>query len=51
MYNHYGARKEDAFQERAINTDVLLDIPTDALLVEYAGFKNYVGQQKVALLE
>ena len=34
------------FQERTVTTDALLDVPIDALLIEYAGFKNYVAQQK-----
>ena len=51
LYNHYGRRKEDTFQERTVTTDALLDVLIDALLIEYAGFKNYVARQKVALSE
>ena len=51
MHNHYCTRKEDMFQERTVTTDALLDVPIDALLIEYAGFKNYVAQQKWALSE
>ena len=51
LYNHYGTRKEDTFQERTITTEALLDVPIDTLLIEYARFKNYIAQQKVALLE
>ena len=51
MYNHYGTRKADTFQERTVTTEALLDVPIDALLIEYAGFKNYVAKQKVALSE
>ena len=51
LYNHYGTRKEDMFQERTVTTDALLDVPIDALLIEYARFKNYVAQQKLAPLE
>ena len=51
LYNHYGTRKEDTLQERTVTTDALLDVPIDALLIGYAGFKNYVAQQKIALLE
>ena len=39
------------FQERTIITDALLDVSINALLIEFAEFKNYVAQQKVALLE
>ena len=39
FYKHYGTRKEDTFQERSVNTDALLDVPMDALLIEYAGFR------------
>ena len=39
------------FQERTVTTDALLDVPIDALLIEYARFKNYVAQQKLAPLE
>ena len=49
MYNHCSTRKEDTFQEITVTTDTLLDVPIDALLIEYARFKNYVAQQKVAL--
>ena len=38
-------------QKRTVTTDTLLDIPIDALLIENARFKNYLAQQKVALLE
>ena len=38
-------------QKRTVTTDTLLDVPIDALLIEYARFKNYLAQQKVALLE
>ena len=51
LYSHYGTRKEDTFQERTITTEALLDVPVNKLLIEYAGFKNYVTQQKVALSE
>ena len=51
LYNHYGTRKEDTLQERTITIDALLDVPIDALLIGYAGFKNYVAQQKLALSE
>ena len=51
LYNHYGTRKENTFQERTVTTDALLDVPIDAILIEYAGFENYVAQQKAALSE
>ena len=51
LYNHYDTRKEDTFQERTVTTEALLDVPIDALLIEYARFVNYVAQQKVALPE
>ena len=38
-------------QKRTVTTDTLLDVPIDALLIEYARFKNYLAQHKVALLE
>ena len=38
-------------QKRTVTTDTLLDVPIDALLIENARFKNYLAQQKVALLE
>ena len=47
----YVPRKEDMVQERTVTTDTLLDVPIDALLIEYARFKKYLAQQKVALLE
>ena len=37
--------------KRTVTTDTLLDVPIDALLIENARFKNYLAQQKVALLE
>ena len=42
LYNRYGTRK-DTFQERTETTDALLDVPIDALLIEYARFKNYIA--------
>ena len=51
MHNHYSTRKEDTCQERTVTTVALLHLPIDALLIEYAGFKNYVAQKKVALSE
>ena len=51
LYNHYGTRKEDTLQERTVTTDALLDVPIDALVIGYAGFKNYEAQQKLALSE
>ena len=51
LCNLYSTTKEDTFQERTVTTDVLLDVPINALLIEYAGFENYVAQQKVALSE
>ena len=38
-------------QKRTVTTNTLLDVPIDALLIENARFKNYLAQQKVALLE
>ena len=39
------------FQERTVTTVAFLDLSIDALLIEYARFKNNVAQQKVALSE
>ena len=46
LHNFYGKGKEDSFQARTVQADVLYDAQRSCRLLEFSNFKSYVCEQK-----